>query len=201
MEKENITTRKNEEKALEKEVNSNNVDKILKIEKWKTASAISLMMPKLLAWLCVFLAVFTGYRMVNFTIEKTEDVSNFFDGIAQMVQAKMPCSPREFKGMNVEEAEERLKNAGFLRIKTIESKDVYLGLLAQDKEVKYVTVYGDKTFEKDNNYSRTAEITIYYHSAKDNARTYQIIAIITCIITATAIFVKTRKNKSKHKIQ
>ncbi len=79
-----------------------------------------------------------------------------------------PLTSKEAKGMNYLDVLEEFENAGFTNISTIVEYDIITGWLTDDREVKSVTINGEKKFDSYDKYRLDAEVIITYHTLKKN---------------------------------
>ena len=63
---------------------------------------------------------------------------------------------------------DEFENAGFINVTTVVEYDIVTGWLADDGEVKSVTINGEKKFDSDDEYRLDAEVVVTYHALKKN---------------------------------
>jgi len=73
-------------------------------------------------------------------------------------------SENSLKGENYKIATKKLEDMGFKNIKTEKVKDLKLGILKSEGDVKEVTINGENNFKKDDQFDKSAKVKIYYHA-------------------------------------
>lgn len=79
-----------------------------------------------------------------------------------------PLTSKEVKDMNHLDVIDEFENAGFINVTTVVEYDIVTGWLADDGEVKSVTINGEKKFDSDDEYRLDAEVVVTYHALKKN---------------------------------
>jgi len=72
-------------------------------------------------------------------------------------------SENSLKDENYKIAIKKLEDMGFKNIKTEKVKDLKLGILKSEGDVKEVTINGENNFKKDDQFDKNAKVKIYYH--------------------------------------
>ena len=82
-------------------------------------------------------------------------------------EAKVTINAKDYIGVNYEEVEEKFKDMGFTNIQSIPKEDLITGWMNKDGETDKITINNNSKFEKDEIFSKDAEIIITYHSFKE----------------------------------
>ena len=77
-------------------------------------------------------------------------------------------APNISSGTLYEDAEKKIKNAGFTNISFSKIEDLITGWLTKDGEVDYVTYDGEKPTSSTKKFSKDAKVIIYYHTFPSN---------------------------------
>lgn len=80
----------------------------------------------------------------------------------------VPISSKEAKGADYQSVKAHFEEAGFRNIAMEVEYDIITGWLAEDGEVKSVTVNGDRKFSAGTEYRADVEIIITYHTYRKN---------------------------------
>lgn len=78
--------------------------------------------------------------------------------------AKVPGSPSVLKGEHVEDVCYQFVKAGFVQIEPREDADLRIAVLHDEGDVSKVTIEGDSSFHKDDEYPKDARVVVEYHT-------------------------------------
>jgi len=76
---------------------------------------------------------------------------------------QIATSEKDLKNENYKIVTKKLEDMGFKNIKTEKVKDLKIGILNSEGEVKEVTINGENDFKKDDEFDKNSKIKIYYH--------------------------------------
>ena len=101
---------------------------------------------------------------------KFEETAKFsYDSRVEVIyhtlkEIKIPVSAKAARKMNYEELEEKLREAGFVNIKTEADYDLITGWITKDGMVESISVNGDTSFKDDASYRPDVPVVISYHT-------------------------------------
>ncbi|MBQ4108642.1 MAG: InlB B-repeat-containing protein [Clostridia bacterium] len=79
---------------------------------------------------------------------------------------RMPSSYTEYDGENYQDVYRELKKLGFYDIEFVVIDDLITGWLIADGEVEYVSIDGDDSFRRGDEFEKDSQIVIAYHTFK-----------------------------------
>lgn len=79
-------------------------------------------------------------------------------------EVKTPAASSEQKGRNYQDVITTFRDRGFTNVKAEKNADLFLGWLAKDGEVEWVSVDGNKEYSADKWYPSDVEVIIMYHT-------------------------------------
>lgn len=83
-----------------------------------------------------------------------------------LMEATVPVSAKESKGMDYKELAGLFEDAGFVNISYEKDADLITGWITKENSVKSISIDGDSKFSEDASYRIDAEVVITYHAFK-----------------------------------
>ena len=88
--------------------------------------------------------------------------------ISEENRVKVTMSSSDFKKLDYQEAEKKLRDLGFTDISCMPRYDLQIGLFHHSGEIDSISINGSESFEEGKVFSKTAPVNIIFHDFESN---------------------------------